>query len=56
MKDDFGIGVGPYMSELENLEKLGLNLKAILGIFDTKLCHMGRELDPRFSKLSNSLG
>ena len=25
-------------------------------IFDTKLCHMGKELDPFFFKLSNSLG
>ena len=39
------------MSQLENLEEI-LILKAL----DTKLCHMGRELDPNFSNLSNSPG
>ena len=28
----------------------------VQGIFDTKLCHIGRELDHSVSKLSNSLG
>ena len=43
------------VSARKSQKKLCLNFRHIQGIFDTKLCHMSRELDPNFSKLSNSL-
>ena len=45
------------MSQLENLEDIMSKFEGTSrGFFDKELCHMGRELDPNFSKLSNSLG
>ena len=37
-------------------KKLCLNLNVHPGDFGIIVCHMGRELDLKFSKLSNSLG
>ena len=43
------------MSQLEILEEIRPKAEGTSSMFDTKLCHMGRELDPNFSKLSNSV-
>ena len=39
------------MSRLQSLEEIMSKFEGT-----SKLCHMGRELDPSSSKLSNSLG
>ena len=45
------------MFQPENLEEIMSKFERhAKEISDTKLCHMGRELNPNFSKLSNSLG
>ena len=44
-------------SQLENLEEIRPKFETpSRGFLDTKLYHMGRELDPNFSELSNFLG
>ena len=41
MKDDFGIGVGPYMSQLENLEKIRSKSEGHPGDFLHKIVSHG---------------
>ena len=44
------------MSRLENLKEITPKFEILEGILDTTFCHMGRELEPNFSKLFNSWG
>ena len=56
LTDNFGTGVGPLMFQWENLEEIIPKFEGRPRDMDTKLCHMGKELDPNFSKSSNYLG
>ena len=56
LTNDSGTGAGPLdVSARKSQRNYVWIWRHAQGIFDTNLCHMGREFDPNFLKLSNAL-